>query len=67
MTIGTVKFFNEMKGFGFVAPDGGGADVFVHSSALEASGLRTLREGQRISFDIRPDTKGSKATNVAAA
>ncbi|HVT25354.1 cold-shock protein [Hyphomicrobium sp.] len=67
MTIGTVKFFNDKKGFGFVAPDGGGKDVFVHASALEARGLRTLSEGQRISFDIQADARGSKAANVAAA
>jgi CspA family cold shock protein len=67
MTIGTVKFFNDKKGFGFVAPDGGGKDVFVHASALEARGLRTLSEGQRISFDVQADARGSKAANVAAA
>ena len=67
MTVGTVKFFNDKKGYGFVVPDDGGANVFVHSSALEASGLRTLQEGQRISFDIQPDTRGSKAANVAPA
>ncbi len=67
MTVGTVKFFNDKKGYGFVVPDDGGANVFVHSSALEASGLRTLQEGQRISFDIQPDARGSKAANVAPA
>lgn len=67
MTIGTVKFFNDKKGFGFVSPDGGGADVFVHSSALQTNGLRTLQEGQRVSFDIQPDIKGSRAANVDAA
>src|SRR6185437_14029251 len=51
MTIGTVKFFNADKGFGFVAPEGGGKDIFVHASAVEAAGMRLLSEGQRISFD----------------
>jgi CspA family cold shock protein len=67
MTIGTVKFFNTTKGFGFIAPDGGGKDVFVHATAVEAAGLRTLNEGQRVEFDIQPDARGSKAANLKAA
>ncbi len=67
MTIGTVKFFNSDKGFGFIAPEGGGKDVFVHASAVEMAGLRVLSEGQRVSFDIQPDAKGSKAVNLQAA
>ena len=67
MTIGTVKFFNVSKGFGFIAPEGGGKDVFVHASALEIAGMRSLAEGQRVSFDIQPDPKGSKAVNLQAA
>ncbi len=67
MTIGTVKFFNSAKGFGFIAPDGGGKDVFVHASAVEAAGLRVLAEGQKVSFDIQPDARGSKAVNLQAA
>jgi len=67
MTIGTVKFFNASKGFGFIAPEGGGKDVFVHSSALEMSGLRILAEGQRVSFDIQADAKGPKAVNLQEA
>ena len=67
MTIGTVKFFNTSKGFGFIAPEGGGKDVFVHATAVEASGLRTLSEGQRVSFDIQPDARGSKAVNLKSA
>jgi len=67
MTIGTVKFFNTAKGFGFIAPEGGGKDVFVHATAVESSGLRTLSEGQRVSFDIQPDARGSKAVNLKAA
>ena len=67
MTIGTVKFFNSGKGFGFVAPEGGGKDVFVHASAVEAAGMRVLAEGQRISFDTQSDAKGAKAVNLKAA
>jgi CspA family cold shock protein len=66
MTIGTVKFFNPSKGFGFIAPDGGGKDVFVHASAVEAAGLRTLGEGQKVSFDIQADARVSKAANLQA-
>ncbi|MGA7675409.1 MAG: cold-shock protein [Rhizomicrobium sp.] len=66
MTIGTVKFFNTAKGFGFIAPEGGGKDVFVHASAVEAAGLRSLAEGQKVSFDIQPDARGSKAVNLQA-
>lgn len=66
MAIGTVKFFNATKGFGFIAPEGGAKDVFVHASAVEAAGLRSLAEGQQVSFDIQPDAKGSKATNLKA-
>ena len=67
MTIGTVKFFNSSKGFGFIAPEGGGKDVFVHSSAVESSGMRILAEGQRVSFEIQADLKGPKAVNLQAA
>ena len=66
MTIGTVKFFNTTKGFGFIAPEGGGKDVFVHASAVEMAGLRSLAEGQRVSFDVQPDARGSKAANLKA-
>jgi CspA family cold shock protein len=67
MTIGTVKFFNSTKGFGFITPEGGGKDVFVHATAVEMAGLGNLAEGQRVTFDIQPDAKGSKAVNLAAA
>ncbi len=67
MTIGTVKFFNSDKGFGFIAPEGGGKDVFVHASAVEMAGMRALSEGQRVSFDVQPDARGSKAVNLQAA
>jgi len=66
MTIGTVKFFNSTKGFGFISPEGGAKDVFVHASAVEAAGMRSLNEGQQVSFDIQPDARGSKATNLKA-
>ena len=66
MTTGTVKFFNSTKGFGFIAPEGGGKDVFVHATAVEAAGLGTLSEGQKVSFDTQPDARGSKATNLKA-
>jgi cold shock protein len=66
MAIGTVKFFNTAKGFGFIAPEGGNKDVFVHASAVEAAGMRSLSEGQKVSFDVQPDPKGSKAVNLKA-
>ena len=66
MTIGTVKFFNTSKGVGFISPDGGGKDVFVHATAVEAAGMRTLQEGQKVSFDVVPDARGAKAANLKA-
>lgn len=69
MAIGTVKFFNSTKGFGFIAPDTGGDDVFVHISAVERAGMRTLVEGQKISFDTVMDSRKGKnaADNLQAA
>lgn len=67
MTTGTVKFFNTTKGFGFIAPEDGGKDVFVHATAVEAAGLRSLSEGQRVTFDVQPDARGSKAANLKLA
>ena len=67
MTTGTVKFFNSIKGFGFITPEDGGRDVFVHMSAVEAAGLRGLDEGQKLNFDVQPDAKGSKAANLSLA
>ena len=67
MTIGVVKFFNATKGFGFISPEDGGKDIFVHVSAVEASGMRSLIDGQRVSFDVQADKKGPKAVNLGAA
>jgi cold shock protein len=66
---GTVKFFNADKGFGFIKPDGGGNDVFVHITAVERSGMGALNEGMRISFETEPDKrgKGPKAVNLQAS
>ena len=66
MAQGTVKWFNSEKGFGFIAPDGGGADVFVHFSNIQGSGYRSLEEGQRVEFDVAPGRKGEEAQNVRA-
>ena len=64
MPTGTVKWFNTQKGYGFIQPDEGGADVFVHITALEKSGLRGLNEGQKISYEIQNDPKKGKAAAV---
>lgn len=61
MPIGTVKFFNEGKGYGFIAPETGGNDAFVHISAVENSGMRTLRENQRVSYELQEDRRGKMA------
>ena len=69
MKTGTVKWFNAEKGFGFISNDEGGDDVFVHFSAIQADGFRTLNEGQRVSYDTEPDPKNSsklRAVNVRA-
>ena len=62
MTIGQVKFFNTTKGFGFIAPDGGGKDVFVHMTAVQAAGLRGLNEGQKVSYEVVADRKTGKSS-----
>jgi len=67
MTNGTVKFYNSQKGFGFIAPDDGGKDVFVHATAVEAAGLHSLNEGDKVTFDVQPDARGSKAVNLKSA
>ena len=68
-TKGTVKFFNQEKGFGFITPEGGAKDVFVHISAVQAAGLQTLKDGQQVTFDTEPDRrgKGPKAVNLHIA
>lgn len=68
MPTGTVKFFNESKGYGFIQPDGGGADAFVHITAVEQAGMRTLRENQRVTYDLEQDQRGkTKAANLQSA
>jgi CspA family cold shock protein len=67
MTTGTVKWFDEAKGYGFISPEDGSKDVFVHHSGIAGSGFKTLAEGQRVSFDVQQGPKGPAATNVQAA
>lgn len=67
MTTGTVKWFNDTKGFGFIAPEGGGEDLFAHFSAIQGQGFKTLTEGQRVAFDITQGPKGKQASNIRAA
>ena len=64
MTKGTIKWFSDQKGYGFVTPEGGNKDIFVHFSALQGEGFKTLAEGQMVSFDITQGPKGEQATNV---
>ena len=64
MAKGTVKWFNESKGFGFISPEGGGDDIFVHFSSIQGAGFKTLSEGQQVTFDIQEGPKGLQAANV---
>ncbi len=66
MATGTVKWFNDDKGFGFITPDEGGKDLFVHHTGIEGSGFRSLREGARVSYESEDGPKGPKAINVQA-
>jgi CspA family cold shock protein len=67
MATGTVKWFNDSKGFGFITPESGGDDLFAHFSAIQGSGFKTLTEGQRVSFDVTAGQKGQQASNIRPA
>jgi CspA family cold shock protein len=67
MATGTVKWFNDSKGFGFVTPEDGGKDLFAHFSAIQGQGFKTLKEGQRVNFDVTTGPKGLQAANIRAA
>ena len=67
MATGTVKWFNDSKGFGFIAQDQGGEDLFAHFSAIQSNGFKTLTEGQRVTFDITQGQKGQQASNIRIA
>ena len=66
MATGTVKWFNDAKGFGFIEPDGGGSDIFAHFSAITMEGFKTLKQGSRVSFDVQQGPKGQLAQNIQA-
>ena len=67
MATGSVKWFNDSKGFGFITPEGGGEDLFAHFSAIQSQGFKTLAEGQRVSFDITTGPNGKQASNIQIA
>ena len=67
MALGTVKWFNDSKGFGFITPDDGGDDLFAHFSAIVESGYKSLKEGQRVSFEVADGAKGKQAANIQKA
>jgi CspA family cold shock protein len=67
MATGTVKWFNDAKGFGFITSDAGGEDLFAHFSAIQANGFKTLKEGQKVTFDVTTGPKGKQASNIKPA
>jgi len=67
MATGTVKWFNDSKGFGFITPDDGGADLFAHFSAINMNGFKTLKEGQKVQFTVVDGPKGKQASNITSA
>lgn len=67
MATGTVKWFNDTKGYGFITPDDGGEDLFAHFSAIKMDGFKTLKQGQRVTFDLKEGEKGKQADNIKPA